>query len=146
MAGVRGIEWLIPHAAQAAELDWEAVYREEMPRIYNFFRFRVGDGPGAEDLTSVTFEKAWRARDRYRKDRASVATWLLAIARNVATDHFRKDRREVPHLPKSSLTSPAGLDGSLPPSAGAGGPTGSLWPKSSPARTRLSPPDLNRSS
>ncbi len=95
MAGVRGIEWLIPHAAQAAELDWEAVYREEMPRIYNFFRFRVGDGPGAEDLTSVTFEKAWRARDRYHRDRASVATWLFAIARNVATDHFRKDRREV---------------------------------------------------
>ncbi len=96
MAGVRGMEWLIPHAAQTVELDWESVYREEMPRIYNFFRYRVGDGPGAEDLTSVTFEKAWRARNRYRKDRASVATWLFAIARNVATDHFREDRREVP--------------------------------------------------
>jgi RNA polymerase sigma-70 factor (ECF subfamily) len=96
MAGVRGIAWLVPRAAKTAALDWEAVYREEMPRIYNFFRYRVGDGPGAEDLTSATFEKAWRARDRYRRDRASVATWLFAIARNVATDYFRKDRREVP--------------------------------------------------
>lgn len=96
MVGVRGIEWLVPQAAQTVDLDWESVYREEMPRIYNFFRYRVGDGPGAEDLTSVTFEKAWRARDRYRNDRASVATWLFAIARNVATDHFRKDHREVP--------------------------------------------------
>ncbi len=110
MAGVRGIEWLIPRAARTSELDWEAVYREEMPRVYNFFRYRVGDGPGAEDLTSVTFEKAWRARDRYRKDRASVATWLLAIARNVATDHFRKDRREVPLEEAEELgaTSPEG--------------------------------------
>ena len=58
MAGVRGIEWLVPHAAQTAELDWEAVYREEMPRIYNFFRYRVGDGPGAEDLTSVKIGRA----------------------------------------------------------------------------------------
>ena len=50
----------------------------------------------AEDLTSLTFEKAWRARRRYRKSRASVSTWLIAIARNVATDHFRRRRDEVP--------------------------------------------------
>ncbi len=108
MAGVRGIEWLVPHAAHAADLDWEAVYREEMPRIYNFFRYRIGDGSGAEDLTSATFEKAWRARDRYRRDRASIATWLFAIARNVAADHFRKERREVPLEQAESLgtTSP----------------------------------------
>ena len=109
MAGVRGIAWLLPQAAQTVELDWEAVYREEMPRIYNFFRYRVGDGPAAEDLTSATFEKAWRARDRYRRDRASVATWLFAIARNVARDHFRKDRREVPIEEASGLgASPEG--------------------------------------
>ena len=106
------MEWLIPHAAQSVQLDWESVYREEMPRIYNFFRYRVGDGPGAEDLTSVTFEKAWRARDRYRKDRASVATWLFAIARNVATDYFRKARREVP-IEEAEGLSTASPEGSL---------------------------------
>ena len=35
------------------------------------------------------------ARRRYRKDRASVATWLLAIARNVVIDHFRRPHPEV---------------------------------------------------
>jgi RNA polymerase sigma-70 factor (ECF subfamily) len=67
-----------------------------MPRVYNFFRYRLADRAAAEDLTSITFEKAWRARDRYRRDRAGTATWLLAIARNVARDHFRSQRRSVP--------------------------------------------------
>jgi RNA polymerase sigma-70 factor (ECF subfamily) len=77
-------------------MDWESVYRQELPRIYNFFRFRVGDGSQAEDLTSATFEKAWRNRGRYRRDLAAFSTWLFTIARRVASDYFRKSRREVP--------------------------------------------------
>ena len=95
MDGVRLLQWFSPVADREAT-DWEAVYREELPRIYNFFRYRVGDRPTAEDLTSVTFEKAWRARERYRPERASVSTWLLTIARHVAIDHFRQRRPEVP--------------------------------------------------
>jgi len=79
----------------AREEDWDALYAEQLPRVYNFFRFRVGDGPVAEDLTSLTFEKAWTARGRYRRDRAGFCTWLLAIARNVAIDHWRARRPHV---------------------------------------------------
>jgi RNA polymerase sigma-70 factor (ECF subfamily) len=95
MNGVRLLEWLGPFAAKEA-IDWDAVYREQLPRVYGFFRYRVRSRATAEDLTSITFEKAWRARASYRKDRASVSTWLLAIARNVARDHFRRARPEVP--------------------------------------------------
>ena len=83
-------------ARPAREADWDAWYAEQLPRIYNFFRYRVGDDALAEDLTSLTFEKAWRARDRYRRDLASFGTWLFTIARNVATDHFRQRRLHVP--------------------------------------------------
>jgi RNA polymerase sigma-70 factor (ECF subfamily) len=62
--------------------------------VYNFFRYRVGDGPLAEDLTSETFEKAWRNRHRYRCNLAAFSTWLFTIARRVAIDHYRKDRAE----------------------------------------------------
>jgi len=95
MDGVRLIDWLTPFARTQA-IDWESVYREELPRVFSFFRYRVGERATAEDLTSATFEKAWRARERYRRDRASVSTWLLAIARNVAIDHLRRTRPEVP--------------------------------------------------
>jgi len=95
MGGVRLLEWLSPIAGREV-VDWDAAYREELPRVYNFFRYRVSDRQTAEDLTSITFEKAWRARERYRRERATVSTWLLAIARNVAVDHFRRPPREVP--------------------------------------------------
>ena len=80
----------------ATEADWDVLYAEQLPRVYNFFRFRVGDGVVAEDLTSVTFEKAWVARHRYRRDLAAFSTWLLSIARNVAIDHYRKHRHHEP--------------------------------------------------
>jgi DNA-directed RNA polymerase specialized sigma24 family protein len=53
--------------ASISAADFEDFYRAELPRVYNFFRYRVGDGPLAEDLTSETFEKAWRNRSRDRK-------------------------------------------------------------------------------
>jgi RNA polymerase sigma-70 factor (ECF subfamily) len=72
------------------------MYRVELPRIYNYFRYRVGDGPVAEDLTSETFEKAWRNRQRYRRDLAAFSTWLFTIARRVAQDYYRKKRDDLP--------------------------------------------------
>jgi RNA polymerase sigma-70 factor (ECF subfamily) len=74
------------------DVDWQVVYQQELPRIYNYFRYRFGDDAVAEDLTAVTFEKAWRARERYRRDLAAFSTWLLTIARNVATDRYRAER------------------------------------------------------
>ena len=95
-ARTRFMDWLTPLATPASEVNWEVMYTRELPRIYNFFRYRVGDGAVAEDLTSTTFEKAWRARNRYRRDAAAFSTWLFTIARNVAADHFRHRRAEVP--------------------------------------------------
>ncbi len=48
------------HAATTAQTDadWNAVYQRELPRIYNYFRYRFGDNAIAKDLTSATFEKA----------------------------------------------------------------------------------------
>jgi RNA polymerase sigma-70 factor (ECF subfamily) len=82
-----------PSATQ--QIDWDVLYADTMPRVYNFFRYRVGDGPVAEDLTAATFERAWRARARYRRDKAAFSTWLFAIARNIATDHYRRERATV---------------------------------------------------
>jgi RNA polymerase sigma-70 factor (ECF subfamily) len=78
------------------ELDWDALYADQMPRVYNYFRFRVGTDDDAEDLTARTFEQAWRARDRYRQDLAGFSTWLFAIAHNVAVDFLRSRRYQVP--------------------------------------------------
>jgi RNA polymerase sigma-70 factor (ECF subfamily) len=91
--------------AVARETDWDALYAEQMPRVYNFFRYRLGCGPEAEDLTADTFERAWRARHRYRRDLAGFTTWLFTIARRVAIDHHRR-RRD--HLPLEAAAGVAG--------------------------------------
>jgi RNA polymerase sigma-70 factor (ECF subfamily) len=83
-------------ANAATSVDYEAVYQEELPRVYNFFRYRVGDDQVAEDLTAETFEKAWRNRDKYRHDLASFSTWLFTLARRIGTDYFRTHRPTVP--------------------------------------------------
>jgi RNA polymerase sigma-70 factor, ECF subfamily len=79
-----------------ARIDWDTVYAAQLPRVYNFFRYRVGDDATAEDLTSRTFEKAWIARNRYKADIAGFSTWLFSIARNVAIDHLRSCRQHLP--------------------------------------------------
>ncbi len=101
-------------ASPAREADWDALYRDQLPRVYNYLRFRVGDGPVAEDLTSATFERAWAARHRYRHDLGAFGTWLLAIARNAAIDHLRARR---PHV---SLEAAAELAAGIDPGEEAG--------------------------
>jgi RNA polymerase sigma-70 factor, ECF subfamily len=89
-----------------AEPDWDQVYAEQLPRVLNFFRYRVGLTADVEDLTARTFEKAWRARHRYRRDLAGFSTWLLTIARNVAIDHLRARQRHEPLDVAAAVPSP----------------------------------------
>ena len=77
-------------------VDWEAVYWAQMPRIYNFFRYRTGDSQTAQDLTATTFMNAWRAREQYRDDLGAFEAWLFGIARRVAADYLRGDRSHMP--------------------------------------------------
>ncbi len=95
-------------AASAAAVDWDAVYADQLPKVYNFFRYRLRDAAAAEDLTSLTFEKAWRARGRYRRDVAAFSTWLLAIARNVAVDYSRARREHASLDSAAHVIAPAG--------------------------------------
>jgi len=89
------------------QVDWDAVYAEQLPRVYNFFRYRCANPADAEDLTSVTFEKAWRGRDRFRRDKGSFSTWLFTIARNAAIDHYRARTLSVP-LDEAATVAAAG--------------------------------------
>lgn len=73
-----------------SSVDWDSVFREQLPRIYNYFLYRVNNRQIAEDLTSKTFERAWSSRDNYREDIAGFATWLFTIAHRVGVDYYRE--------------------------------------------------------
>jgi RNA polymerase sigma factor (sigma-70 family) len=57
-------------------------------RVYAYVAYRVGDGPDAEDITSDTFERAFRYRDRFDGRRGDPAAWLIGIARRCIADHY----------------------------------------------------------
>jgi RNA polymerase sigma-70 factor (ECF subfamily) len=71
------------------------VYNQHVWRVYGFLAYRLGNRDTAEDLTQATFERALRAWSRFDPRRASESTWLLAIARNLLIDHYRRDRSNL---------------------------------------------------
>lgn len=75
-----------------AQQEFARVYDEHVWRVYGFVSYRVPDQATAEDLTQATFERALRAWSRFDPRRASAHAWLLAIARNLLIDHYRRDR------------------------------------------------------
>lgn len=65
-----------------------------MRAVYAFLGYSV-DRETAEDLASTTFERVVKAWHRFDPELASERTWVLAIARNALTDHFRRQRHRV---------------------------------------------------
>ena len=72
-------------------VDWDTVYESELPRIYNYFLYKLGNRELAQDLTATTFERAWKIRSKYNSILASPSTWLLAISRNILREHYRRN-------------------------------------------------------
>lgn len=93
-ATLRG--FLRPAAQATTAPDWDAVYTDLLPRVYNFFLYRVENHALAEDLTATTLERAWRGRSRYSRDLSAFPTWVFGIARHVAADHFRHHDHTLP--------------------------------------------------
>jgi RNA polymerase sigma-70 factor (ECF subfamily) len=73
--------------AQAAET--------HLDDVYGYLTWFTGDRSAADDLTGETFERALRLWHRFDPARGSARTWLCQVARTVALDHFRSERRRT---------------------------------------------------
>ncbi len=67
----------------------DALYRQYYPSVLAFLCFLVGTPEVAEDLASIVFEKAMTHLVDVHTPEA-VGAWLFRIARNCATDYFRR--------------------------------------------------------
>ena len=72
---------------------FSAVAADCLDEVYRYLVMVTADSALAEDLTSATFEKALTRWRRFDPQRGSPTTWLCAIARNIALDHFRAEAR-----------------------------------------------------
>jgi RNA polymerase sigma-70 factor (ECF subfamily) len=69
--------------------DWEAVYRDNVDRLYRLMYARVGNRPDAEDLTSEVFRTALGPL-RLASSRGEVRSYLLVTAQTVLASHWRR--------------------------------------------------------
>lgn len=70
--------------------EFTALYDKYVASIYRYFLARVSHKQKAEDLTSTTFLKAFKAFDNYEPVSNLFGTWLFTIARNVLIDNYKK--------------------------------------------------------
>jgi len=72
--------------------EFARLYDAEMPRVYRYICYRVSSVEEAEDLTADVFHRALRHWPRMRTRLRSPRAWLMTLATNRVTDHYRRRR------------------------------------------------------
>lgn len=70
-------------------------------RVYAYVSYRLGEGPDAEDVTSVVFENAVRYLHTYDPARGEPVTWLLGIARRCIAQALVGREEPTAQVPES---------------------------------------------
>jgi RNA polymerase sigma-70 factor (ECF subfamily) len=95
----------------AGDLDaFESLFRQHQGEVYRWIMRIVRNTGVAEDLTLETFWRMHRAHARFDPTKGNCGAWLRRIATNVAIDHLRQARHEVPlpdDLPATAQQPPA---------------------------------------
>ena len=71
------------------------LYDHYQSSVYRFLFYRTRSSTLAEDLTSETFFRALRSMNNFRWQGKDFGAWLMTIARNLATDHFKAGRTRL---------------------------------------------------
>jgi RNA polymerase sigma-70 factor (ECF subfamily) len=92
---MRIVNALAPPLPRRAPLrrSFAVVAEEHLNDVHRYLLMLTADHALADDLTAETFENAFRSWRRFDPRRSSERTWLCAIGRNVALDHFRREAR-----------------------------------------------------
>ena len=83
-----------PYCATVDDADFDRLVRRHAQDVYAFLVYRTGDPDLAEDLLADTLERAYGARARFDRRRASEKTWLITIALNRWRDLLRRAATE----------------------------------------------------
>ena len=71
------------------------LYDHYQASVYRFLFYRTRSQVLAEDLASETFFRALRSMTNFRWQGKDFGAWLMTIARNLATDHFKAGRTRL---------------------------------------------------
>jgi RNA polymerase sigma-70 factor (ECF subfamily) len=81
------------------------LYDKHAARVFGLARRILARTEDAEEVVQDVFAQVWREARRYRPERASVAGWMVVLARTRAIDRLRA-RRARPDLERGVQPSP----------------------------------------
>ena len=84
---------LIARARGGDTRAFEALYRQNVDRVYGLCLRMTGNVSEAEDCAQEAFIQAWRKLARFRGD-SGFGTWMHRIAVNAVLGRIRKSKRE----------------------------------------------------
>jgi RNA polymerase sigma-70 factor (ECF subfamily) len=76
---------------------FEDLYASQYADVFRYALVLTRSPTDAEDVASETFARALRSWDAGHRPRGPALAWLLTIARNIATDWWRRTRRIASH-------------------------------------------------
>ena len=93
---------LVRQAQQGDVGAFEALYRDNIDRIYTLCRRMSADATCAEELTQESFVRAWQRLGSFRGDSA-FSSWLYRLAVNVVLGDKRSQVRRLARVQKVAL-------------------------------------------
>jgi len=83
----------LAEAARSSPDAFAVLYRRYVGRVHAFAFRRSGSREVAEEVTSATFERAWRAMPSFEWRGGGFKAWLFAIAARELAGWYRRDGR-----------------------------------------------------
>lgn len=90
------IDPLAEDTLPSTQPDLTQAFDRYYPSIFRYFRYRGADAETANDLAASVFERALTHLHQYDPRKAQIQTWLFAIARNLAINHWKSEKETLP--------------------------------------------------
>lgn len=94
---------LVRRISQGDEQAFHDLYEATCRRVFHYLCRLTQDRHLAEDLAADTYVAVWKSSGKFRGD-SQVITWIIGIARNIAMNEFRKNRRQEQELNEEIMT------------------------------------------
>jgi RNA polymerase sigma-70 factor (ECF subfamily) len=99
-------ESLIARVTRGDRTALEVLYDRHAATVMSICFKIIADRAAAEDVLQETFWRVWQNASTYQSQRGSFTGWLFRIARNLAIDVYRRDRRRPQAITETGEANP----------------------------------------
>jgi len=75
--------------------DFTSLYKKYYPKLIYYTSKMCNDPQKAEDISTDSFLTAFEKIDKYEIEKAQFSTWLFTIAKNLALQSLKSDKRNI---------------------------------------------------